>query len=233
MKSMLLLSTAVAALTAGMAMATPHPAPVAPRSAGHAFRAPASHLLYSQNSNFGSGILSWNETSGSFGTRYDCAAADDFVVPAGRTWTIKEVDVTGVYFNGSGPASSEVVSFYTDRHNGHPENVKASYTFNCTDTDGSFACAIPGPHGRGLKLSGGTTGKRRYWLSVVTNMAFTEEGEWGWVQNSQTHHKPGQWRNPGNGFNTGCTTWNDTSICLAGEGEFYDDYAFDLRGSRS
>jgi len=27
--------------------------------------------------------------------------ADDFAVPAGERWTVREVDVTGVYFNGS------------------------------------------------------------------------------------------------------------------------------------
>ena len=31
---------------------------------------------------------------------FDAFTADDFVVPAGQTWTINEVDAQGVYFNG-------------------------------------------------------------------------------------------------------------------------------------
>ena len=37
---------------------------------------------------------------------FDTFAADDFVVPAGQTWTITEVDVAGEYGNGPGPAAS-------------------------------------------------------------------------------------------------------------------------------
>lgn len=229
MRSMFLLYTAVAALTAGMAMATPHPAPVAPRSGGHAFRAPASHLLYSQNSNYGSyGIPSQN-FSGSFMV-YDSAAADDFAIPPGRTWRITRVDAAGVYFNGSGPANSEVITFYADKK-GKPGKSRASYTVNCADSRGNFVCNVPGPHGRGLVLSGGTAGKR-YWLSVVANCDFTTCGEWGWEQNTTKHHHPGQWENPENGFHTGCITWTETSACFGGP-PIVDDFAFDLRGTKS
>ena len=38
--------------------------------------------------------------------------ADDFVVPAGQTWNITEVDAQGVYFNGPGPADNFNVRFY-------------------------------------------------------------------------------------------------------------------------
>ena len=43
---------------------------------------------------------------------YDSQTADDFVVPSGQTWTINEVDVKGVYFNGPGPAASFNVYIY-------------------------------------------------------------------------------------------------------------------------
>src|ERR1700730_17371084 len=45
---------------------------------------------------------------------FDNQGADDFVVPAGQTWTINEVDVQGLYFNGPGPAASFNVFFYQD-----------------------------------------------------------------------------------------------------------------------
>src|SRR5262245_60984616 len=67
--------------------------------------------LYNQNDDDnGVGIVSQNfETSLD---AYDAQAADDFVVPDGHSWQVKEVDVTGVYFNGPGPAVSENVTFY-------------------------------------------------------------------------------------------------------------------------
>ena len=45
---------------------------------------------------------------------FDNQLADDFVVPAGPSWTVNEVDVQGVYFNGPGPAASFNVFFYQD-----------------------------------------------------------------------------------------------------------------------
>ena len=56
---------------------------------------------------------------------FDDLAADDFVVPGGQTWTITEVDVAGVYFNGNGPATHANVYFYTDA-NGLPGTLVAS-----------------------------------------------------------------------------------------------------------
>ena len=45
---------------------------------------------------------------------FDSFAADDFVVPAGQTWNITEVDVAGEYSVGGGPAASFNVFFYAD-----------------------------------------------------------------------------------------------------------------------
>lgn len=144
-------------------------------------------------------VLSRRTFSSSFAT-YSSAAADDFVIPAGHKWKITDVDVTGEYYNGSGPASSEIVSFYTDRK-GYPDKAKAAFTLNCTDNRGSFACKLPG---NGQSLSGGTVG-RRYWVSVVANCDFIACGEWGWVQNTKIRHYEGVWENPQNGYRTGCT----------------------------
>ena len=45
---------------------------------------------------------------------FDNQVADDFVVPTGETWTIGQVNVAGVYFNGAGPANSVNVIFYAN-----------------------------------------------------------------------------------------------------------------------
>src|SRR5204863_9417266 len=74
--------------------------------------APASVILYSQNNDPNTyPIDSSNLTSGSSST-YNASGADDFVIPSGHKWRIKEVDVAGAYNPGPGPATSENVLFY-------------------------------------------------------------------------------------------------------------------------
>ena len=221
-KTALLAGTALLVLSTGWALAGPLPG-YGTRAINVRVPQAGGSILYSQNSNFGYSIISQNFTSGSLGTAYNAAAADDFVVPKGKTWKVTEVDVAGEYFEGTGPASSEIVTFYKN-DNGHPGPVVGRpQTLECTDSAGSFACAI-----NPLKLTGGKKGKR-YWLSVVANCSYSGCGEWGWVQTS-THYRPGQWENPGGGFGTTCSTWNNTSHCFTGD---MDDYAFDLKGRSS
>ena len=225
LKTILLLSTSVVALAA-TAIAAQSPTGIGPRAGAHSFQSAPSHLLYNQNSTDGQAVNSQNFTSGST-SDYD-AAADDFLIPAGETWDVKKVDAAGVYYNGKGPAFSEVITFYGD-NKGQPGKTRASYALNCADTNGNFACTIPGPHGRGLKLAGGTAGKR-FWLSVVANCSFTGGcGQWGWYENSKIRHNEAMWENPGNGFGTGCTTWTPVGDCFS---NLKGDLAFDLRGAK-
>ena len=225
-RSVLLAAAAVLALTAGSAVAASHPAlgvrpahPVPIKSPGK--------TLYSQNSNFGYAIISQNFSS-TFSATYDAEAVDDFLVPKGRVWSIHGVDVTGAYFNGSGPATSEVITFYYDSSNKPGKPFGKPQTVNCTDSAGSFACALNKP----VKLDNSVGQKRaRYWVSVVANMAFTAGGEWGWLANTVTRNDPGKWQNPGDGFGTGCTKWTDTSTCIPTAGS--DDFAFGLTGSQA
>src|SRR5215467_7122080 len=70
-----------------------------------------STVLYDQINNSSlSGIVSQNFSS--VNSIFDATAADDFVVTDASGWTVSEVDVTAVYFNGSGPADSFDVTFY-------------------------------------------------------------------------------------------------------------------------
>ena len=164
-KTVLLAATAVLALTAGGAVAGSHPT-LGVRPAHVVPITSPGKALYNQNSNFGYGIVSQNFSS-TFSRTYDAAAADDFLVPAGKLWKIKGVDVTGVYFNGSGPASSEVINVYSDSK-GVPGKLKKTETVNCTDSAGSFSCALP----KAIKLDNTAgTKKARYWLSVVANLS--------------------------------------------------------------
>jgi hypothetical protein len=174
-------------------------------AANGAFAAPHT-LLWNQNTNFGGSVNSQN----------DDAAADDFAVPSGQSWHVAGVDVTGAYFNGSGPASSEVVTFYTDRE-GKPGRIyRGPFTLNCTDNDGSFQCILPNP----VKLSSGT-----WWVSVVANCDFDTCGQWGWTENITVEGSEARWKNPdGNGK---CMSFKPLHRCFGGSPA---DMAFDLFG---
>jgi len=169
----------------------------------------------------GIGIVSQNfETAFD---QYDAQAADDFHVPPGG-WTVNEVDVTGVYFNGSGPAVSETVTFYdTDNSrpgNGRPGTVINSYTVTGGDTFGSFCMTIPGSQ----PLPAG-----HFWVSVQANMDFSAGGEWAWENLVPPRvFRRTKWQNPGGGFATGphCVHWKVENVCIPdGQG----DHIFTLR----
>jgi hypothetical protein len=165
-----------------------------------------SNVLWDQNSSDGGGYaLSENGT----------AAADDFTVPPGQTWLVKEVDVTGVYFNGSGPASSEIVTFYADKK-GKPGRIKQGpFTLKCTDNFGSFKCALP----QRVKLGAGT-----WWVSLVANIDFSQGGEWGWGGRSTVQGNEAVWEDPGGQT---CPTWEPMHVCFGGSPS---DLAFKLLG---
>ena len=80
----------------------------------HPFPAPDSTqtILYDQTDNpAANSTVSQNFEAAN--DAFDNQLADDFVVPAGG-WTIGQVNVLGVYFNGPGPATSVNVFFYAD-----------------------------------------------------------------------------------------------------------------------
>jgi len=188
-KTALLAGTAMFALTTGCALAGPLPVFAAKAATSRPPQA-GGNILYSQNNNYGYSIISQNFTSGSMAA-YNAVAADDFVVPRGKTWKVTGVDAAGEYFFGTGPASSEIITFYKNADS-HPGTVVGRpQTVNCTDTAGSFACTI-----NRVKLTGGRKGTR-YWLSVVANCNYSTCGEWGWVHahasQSWPMGKPGRW----------------------------------------
>lgn len=183
--------------------------------------APDLTTLYDQNDNdSGVGITSQNfETSLD---AYDGQGADDFVVPAGiKKWKVKKVNVTGVYYNGSGPAVSENIFFYKDA-GGLPGTLKSTQTVVGTDNGlGSFSILLTTP----VALKPG-----HYWVSVQANMDFGVGGQWGWEGRTvQGGLDPAAWQNPGDGFGTGCTSWGVEVTCLGDFGQG-PDFMFSLQG---
>jgi|SRR5215469_5608853 len=218
-KTALLAATAAMALSAGSAFAaTPGASTAGMHIYAHRFSTPSNlTTLYSQNSN-DSGVGLVSDMFGTSFPTYTDQGADDFVVPTGSTWKVKEVDVTGVYFNGAGPATSENVYFYKNNKKNMPGKLVKSYA-NVAGTDngtGSFTIKLPSA----ARLRAGT-----YWVSVQANIIFDTSGEWGWEINSTQHGNQAMWQNPGGGFAV-CPTWGTTESCLG----YGPDFMFVLKG---
>ncbi|HSC18431.1 MAG TPA: choice-of-anchor R domain-containing protein [Rhizomicrobium sp.] len=216
MKTSAMISYA-AAMIASTAMAASHPALPLHRQP-HLFvtgAPPGSKTLYDQNRDAsGNWVSSEPAENGFSGTQ----AADDFAVPKGHTWIVKEVDLTGIYFNGSGPANYEDVNFYRDS-GGLPGNLVASCpNEHGTENDfGSFAIVLS-PTCK-AKLRGGKT----YWVSVQVSMDFANGGEWAWSLSSDTSGNQAAWQNPDGDV---CQTWGHIKDCLGLDG----DLMFALKG---
>lgn len=217
--TILAISTLLATIGSGMAASSPAAGPKAAAKVRAA--APAGinlPIIYSQNNNdAGVGISSQNFEAAL--DPYDDAGADDFTVPVGQRWLVQAVIVTGVYYNGPGPADSETVTFYRNV-GGLPGPVISSQTVTGADSAGSFTIRLPAP----VRLREGT-----YWVSVVANQSFTPNGQWGWETRTMQNGTGAVWQNPGDGFATGCTTWANMVGCIgpAGEGP---DFMFALFG---
>ena len=63
-------------------------------------------------------------------------------------------------------------------------------------------------------------------------MDFGPGGEWGWFDRTVQSSTAAGWRNPADGFGTGCTDWGLRTSCLA-SATGSPDQVFRLTGSLS
>ena len=169
-------------------------------------------VLYSQYDNFGSdAIVSTNRLGNpSFTTR----AADDFVVPAGQTWTITGVDFRG--FVGFPCTGTFSVVFYANAGS-LPGATVASRTNTATGTNPDLSVALS----PAVVLAAGA-----YWVSVQCN---TTGASWYWSIRSVQSGSPAAWQEAG-GYGTGCTApaWYVRMTCA---GQTDPDQVFRLQGT--
>jgi hypothetical protein len=177
-----------------------------------------ARVLYSQyNDPSGFGLPTTNFGKGN---THDTQAADDFTVPKGATWAITEVNVDGCFifsYCGVGPASvSATVFFYRNTVNTKKQDVPGTPVRKLTLTVKNSSLGPLRVTGiTGVKLAAG-----HYWLSVQANLASGDGGPVGWYWESRTkqHGPPAAWRNPGNGYGTGCTGWTPYETCTGASG---------------
>jgi hypothetical protein len=228
MKAMLLASVATLALTASAYAANPVSGAGARGTAQRIVRAhePGTVTLYDQN--IGDASYGWFSQTLSSYPQYDEYLADDFMVPAGHTWKVKEVDTTGFYYIGAGPASSVNLLFWNDKKGLPDKDSKVAECDNLTPKSGldtgSFQLKLP----KSCKANFKSGAKdKRYWITVQANMAgINTSGYWAWMQNLTVNNNQGAGYYYGGGnsvadpqclqrFETISDCWNAGQVDLA------------------
>ncbi len=174
-------------------------------------------VLYDQYDN-ASGTASLSATFTDFPT-FSSDLGDDFVVPAGQTWSVESIDADGVYFNGAGPADSFNVFFYADNSGLPGAQVYAATNQPFAQVGTTFTVSLAVP----AVLPAGT-----YWAEAQANMTFATQGEWGWTDRTVQSNNTAAWQNPGGGFGV-CGSWTRKLTCIPTAGG--PDQVFRLNGT--
>jgi cysteine-rich repeat protein len=169
-----------------------------------------AQVLYSQLSGGDTdGITIWNAADDTL----DAEAADDVVVPAGSTWLVDEVTIGVATF--AGPATSVDVIIYDDAA-GEPGVVVCDYlALVPVETAGQLDVVLPSS----CELTPGT-----YWVAAIVNSAT----QYYYASRAPEVGLDAKWRNPGDGYGSGCTDWSTISACV--DGFASDALRFELRG---
>ena len=152
---------------------------------------------------------------------FDDQAADDFVVilPPLNVFYITEVRVMGEYSQGGGPASSFNVYLYRDAPGHLPgELIQALLNQPYTGTPPDFT----------IHLTSGLLNPAPYWISVQAVQNFNPNGQWFWHNRTVQSNAGAAWQNPGDGYGTGCVTWNRKNACMPDQ--VSPDQVFSLYG---
>ena len=184
-----------------------------------------STVLYSQYNQPGEVAVS----SQNFGpplAAADSQAADDFIVPAGETWVIEQVEVAGAYSADGGEPTSVNLFFYNDAGALPGEAIvtrKSIAPGSGLDT-GNLVVPLDPP----VILQPGA-----HWLSVQANDGDGNGGQWFWRTRKVRSNNYAAWRNPGWGFGNpycGATWGHHATICFVSNDA--PDQVFRLAGRR-
>ena len=149
---------------------------------------------------------------------FDAVGADD--VRIGESGCrARRLQVPGSYYSGTGPAESVTVVFYAN-NGGLPGRVISTQTLVGDDSQGSFDLEL-----KPVRLKA----EKRYWVSVQANISFTCCHMWGWENTNHGVGLPAVWRNPGDGFGSGCIDWDNMQHCFGGVAPG-PDFMFTLMG---
>jgi hypothetical protein len=147
----------------------------------------------------------------------DTQLADDFSVPAGQSWQISQVDAPGIRV-GIPPPTIDVFLY---ANGGTLPGAQLFHQAGITATGGpNYSIPLAGAP----SLGSGT-----YWISVVQDGVMHGTTDWYWNLRTNQSGNPAAFRNPGNGFATGCTDWGQLTACNGGGPP--EDLLFKLSGT--
>jgi hypothetical protein len=213
-------STGAASLATarGTAVKSAVPQRSGPAGAIHAVPRNAPYdVLYDQTDNSSGAAYTAQDFESAYDA-YDAEAADDFVVTG--TWTIQQIYIGGGYWNGTGPAPAVNVWFYQDSAGLPGTEVYSALNVPAVDDGvGNLTATLGAP----AVLPAG-----HYWMGIQARMDFATGGQWGVTARTVQSNDAAAWRNPGNGFATGCTSWAGFMTCLGAAGP---DLLFRLEGT--
>jgi hypothetical protein len=152
----------------------------------------------------------------------DDQVADDFVLtvpPPPMYLYITGVRVMGEYSTGGGPASSFNVYLYANGAGNLPGTLIASFLNRpYTGTPPDFVIRWSP-----FSLPSGT-----YWVSVQARQDFNTNGQWFWHNRTVQTNAGAAWQNPGDGYATGCLTWNRKNAWMTDQ--VWPDQVFQILG---
>lgn len=213
-----LLVAALAALVCVPAMAQ-KPENAAGRTGVVPARGPGV-LLYDQT-DFASGNGAPDQDFEAAFDAYDSEGADDFLVAA-PGWAVERVVTVGTY-SGANMCSPVRVDFYLDAAGVPAGATTCSFPglVPTADAAGSLTLDLPAS----CNLAAGNT----YWVAIQCSMTFGGGGgQHFWSNRTATSNSGAVWRNPGDGFGTGCVNFTPMSVCGVGGG--FPDFLFQIWG---
>ena len=181
-------------------------------------------LLYDQTSDpSGNGVPDQNFEA-AFDV-YDSEAADDFEVTFVDGWTIEQITTVGTQ-STAGTATSVDVNVYGDAA-GFPDTGAGTLCAYAgivptTQTAGSYVIDLPAP----CILPAGF-----YWLGMITNQDFGTNGQHFWSNRNTQDFSAAVWRNPGDGFGSGCTDFDRAAAVCGVGGGVAPDLLYQLLGT--
>ena len=151
---------------------------------------------------------------------FDCEGADDFVVDAPGGWRITAIHTKG-FQNPTGGSALFVNHFFYRDAGGQPGPVVEGCAFpGNTAVQGADTLATPidceAPPGH-------------LWFSQQVRMDFDPGGAHYWSLLLETFNDGAVWRNPDDGYGTGCTDWELVENC-DNPTFFFGDFQFRLTG---
>lgn len=228
MKIKILVSAITLTFAAGAVQAAQHPhiqrvTNLAPMSHGGDVPSGGPSVLYDQMSTpTTNGVVV--DDSASSSDSYDSEAADDFVVPASG-WSIEQVKVIGSASGGVAAWTATSNVYIYPNAGGTPGAAAtcsapgAATAYNTGTNVVTITLATP------CILSAGT-----YWVGVQAVNDYGVTGVQHYMRTSApVANSAAVWRNPGDGFVTGCTLFTVLTGCGFGD----PDLAFQIIGTPS